>query len=83
MRGFTCTFGVRRGADDLAVKVIDSTQAPSIREEREVIVLRAVSHRNVVRRRDAGSVESAGETFRYLEMDWIEGRSLGEMFAAA
>jgi len=79
--GFACTFRVQRGADDLAVKIIDPTQAPTIREDREVIALASVSHPNVVRYRQAGSVEHGGETFRYLEMDWIDGRPLGEMFA--
>lgn len=80
--GFACTFRVQRGADDLAVKIIDPTQAPTIREDREVLALGSVDHPNVVRYRRAGTVVHGGETFRYLEMDWIDGRPLGEMFAA-
>jgi serine/threonine protein kinase len=81
--GFACTFRVQDGSDDLAVKVIDPHQVSNpLREEREVLALRTVNHENVVRYRGTGVVADGGVSYRFLQMDFVEGRSLRELFTS-
>jgi hypothetical protein len=80
--GFTCTFRVERNGEDRAVKVLDPDKAETVREVREVRALELVDDPNVVRYYGAGEVEVDGTTYRYLEMDYIEGQPLSAAIAA-
>lgn len=80
--GFACTYRVQEGDDDLALKIIDPAQSTDpIREEREVAALESVDHPNVVKYRSAGTYDLDGQKVRYLTMDFIDGKSLAEVFA--
>lgn len=81
--GFACTFRVREGAEDLAVKVIDPQQVGNpLREEREVLALQNVHDPCVVPYRGTGTIDHGGQTYRYLKMDFVEGQPLSHLFAS-
>lgn len=74
--GFASTFWVRRGGDVFAVKVVDPTVASVERVMRELAALQRVDHPNVVRYRAFGDHDYEGTSYRWIAMDYVEGRSL-------
>lgn len=74
--GFASTFRVTHGVDDVAVKIIDPSRAEVERVQRELVALRKVVHPNVVRYRSDGIHTFEGVNYSWVEMDYIEGRSL-------
>jgi hypothetical protein len=76
--GFASTFRVRRGSDVFALTVIDPTRAATDRVQRELAALQRVSHPNVVAYREIGSVHVDGDTYRWVTMEFIEGKSVAE-----
>lgn len=85
--GFASTFAVTNAdGATTAIKILDPTLAQVERIERELAALSRVDHPNVVHYRDVGSYEFEGVQYRWIEMDFVEGRSLarrlqdGEIF---
>lgn len=79
--GFASTFRVTNGSDHVAVKIIDPSRAEVERVQRELVALRKVEHRNVVRYRSDGVHTYRGVSYSWVEMDYIEGESLAARWA--
>lgn len=77
--GFASTFKVMHGGDVFAVKALDPSRAGDIRSEREERALLAVNHPNVVRYIRAGEQDLDEQRFRYLVMEFIDGRALTDV----
>jgi serine/threonine protein kinase len=77
--GFASTFKVEGDGDPYALKIVDAAQSGSERTDRELAALQRVHHRNVVGYLDTGTVEYAGVTYRWLKMEFIEGRTLADL----
>lgn len=76
--GFGCTFRVRDGQQDLAVKVLDPDKVEA-RAGREARALERVSSPYVVELLDVGEQEHDGRPYPYLVMRFVEGRTLAEV----
>jgi serine/threonine protein kinase len=70
------TYRAVRGGDEYALKVIFRPDMPQHLLEREVESLRRVDHPNVVGFRASGEFEVGGETYPYIECEYISGGSL-------
>lgn len=75
--GFACTFKVTRGSDICALKVIDPGIADAKRVERELAAMQRVRHPGVVRFRSFGTHSQDSVTYRWIEMDFVAGHTLG------
>lgn len=78
--GFGCTFRVRDGEGDLAVKVLDPDKVEP-RAGREARALERVSSPYVVELVNVGEQEHEGRVYPYLVMRFVEGRTLAEAIA--
>jgi hypothetical protein len=75
--GFASTFKVERADGTVvALKVVDPETSDSDRVQRELAALQRVAHENVVPYRDWGETEFEGLTYRWIEMAYVEGRTL-------
>lgn len=76
--GFASTFKVvpAGGEEAFALKAVDADRSEPERVERELSALQRVSHPNVVSYRDTGTVNLGGVDYRWLAMDFVEGRPL-------
>ena len=79
--GFASTFKVTSGEEVYALKVVDSAQSEVERTARELDALQRVEHANVVGYQGTGVVSYDGNEYRWLAMDYIEGRTLGRVLA--
>ena len=79
--GFASTFKVTSGEEVYALKVVDSAQSEVERTARELDALQRVEHANVVGYQGTGVVSHDGNEYRWLAMDYIEGRTLGRVLA--
>jgi len=75
--GFACTFRVSDGSDVCALKIIDPSVAELERVDRELAAIQRVDNSHVVKFRNSGTHTSAGVNYLWIEMDYIEGHSLG------
>jgi serine/threonine protein kinase len=73
-------YQVVTAAGDRAVKVVQPG-LPSDRHGRELDALQAVTSPYVVRHRSHGTISHLGTAYPYIEMDWINGRSLDSALA--
>ncbi|WP_457253604.1 serine/threonine protein kinase [Pedococcus sp. P5_B7] len=79
--GFASTFKVSGDWGTYALKVVDADRSDEARVQRELDALRRVSHPNVVAYRDSGTVEFEGTEYRWLSMDFVQGRPLTAVLA--
>lgn len=80
--GFACTFRVSGDGTDYALKVIDPSLSEAERVDRELAALQRVSHPGVVPFISHGDVEHNGTAYKWIKMDFVEGRSLRQVLAA-
>jgi tRNA A-37 threonylcarbamoyl transferase component Bud32 len=73
--GFACTFRVRDGARDLAVKALDPDKVEA-RAGREARALERVDSQYVAKLVDVGEVERDERVFPYIVMEYAAGRTL-------
>lgn len=74
--GFACTFKVTGDGDAYALKVIDPGLSEAARVERELAALQRVEHAGVVPFIAHGDYDSAGTTYKWIKMAFVEGHSL-------
>jgi eukaryotic-like serine/threonine-protein kinase len=67
------TYRAVRGDDEYALKVIFHPDMPDFLWEREVTALRRVDHPNIVGFRASGRFEYRGDSYPYLECDFVNG----------
>ncbi len=80
--GFASTFKVIPLEGEVyALKVVDADISEPERVERELQALQRVDHPNVVAYRDTGTVNRDGVDYRWLAMDFVEGRTLAKLLA--
>lgn len=81
--GFASTFKVAKpDGSAVALKVVDPDMSEADRVNRELAALQRVNHPNVVAYRRWGETEHDGVTFRWIEMDYVEGQPLGSLLRA-
>ncbi len=81
--GYGITFKVDRAGQALAVKILDTHwHEAAIRTPLEISALRSVSHPNVVRIVDEGTLSTPIEPgrYRYIACEFVEGANLGDLF---
>jgi len=75
--GFASTFKVTRpDGSSVAIKIVDPEKSEAERVDRELAALQRVSHPNVVKYRAWGEITLDDDIFRWIEMDYVEGRPL-------
>jgi len=79
---FGTTFRVARSDDVYAIKVIHLEGLPAHLWEREVAALRTVDHPNVVAFRASGVFEVDDREYKFLECEYIDGRSVKDNLEA-
>lgn len=81
--GFASTFRVTNADRSVvALKVVDPDISDRDRFTRELAALQRVNHPNVVSYRRFGETNFEGDTFRWIEMAFVDGRSLSSILAS-
>jgi hypothetical protein len=81
--GFASTFKVTHpDGSCVALKIVDPDVSDVDRFDRELAALQRVSHQNVVSYRRFGEVQFDDRAFRWIEMDFVDGRSLSEILSS-
>lgn len=79
---FGTTFRAVRGDEEFALKVIHLAEMPDYLWSREITALRTVEHPNVVGFTGADTFEAAGNEYRFLRCEYIDGGSVADSIEA-
>ena len=80
--GFACTFRIREGDRQTALKIIDPGLSERERVDRELNALQRVTNDGVVQFLAHGVHKFEGVDYCWIRMEFIEGRSLGAELGA-